>query len=60
METGLESRPFLRIQRINPRNGAPMWEHSQDRAPLDVQFERNTIRLVFRKEVQVLKYMSLR
>jgi outer membrane protein assembly factor BamB len=60
METGLESRPFLKIQRINPKNGYPMWEYSQERAPLDVQFDRNTIRLVFRKEVQVLKYMSLK
>jgi hypothetical protein len=32
-----------------------MWEHFQQRAPLDVRFDRNTIRLVFKKEVQVLR-----
>jgi hypothetical protein len=36
-----------------------MWEHFQQRAPLDIQFDRNTIRLVFRKEVQVLRFLAL-
>jgi hypothetical protein len=35
-----------------------MWEHFQQRAPLDVAFEKNTIRMVFKKEVQVLKFFS--
>ncbi|HOX58223.1 MAG TPA: PQQ-binding-like beta-propeller repeat protein [Candidatus Paceibacterota bacterium] len=50
---------FLSIKRINPKNGRVMWEHCQDRAPLDVRFDQNTIRLVFRKEVQVLRFLSL-
>jgi outer membrane protein assembly factor BamB len=50
---------FLSIKRINPKNGHVMWEHCQDRAPLEVQFDQNTIRLVFRKEVQVLKFLAL-
>ena len=50
---------FLSIKRINPKNGHVMWEHCQERAPLDVQFDRNTIRLVFRKEVQVLRFFAL-
>jgi outer membrane protein assembly factor BamB len=53
--TGFETQPYLRIRRINPKNGKEMWEHFQQRAPLDVEFDKNTIRLVFRKEVQVLK-----
>ncbi|SPE55666.1 putative Pyrrolo-quinoline quinone [Verrucomicrobia bacterium] len=57
--TGFETPPYVRIKRINPRNGRVMWEHFQQRAPLDVQFDRNSIRLVFRKEVQVLRYLSL-
>jgi hypothetical protein len=53
--TGFETPPYVRIRRINPKNGKEMWEHFQQRAPLDVEFDKNTIRLVFRKEVQVLK-----
>jgi hypothetical protein len=51
--------PYMRIKRINPRNGTPMWEHFQQRCPLDVQFDKNTIRIVFRKEVQVLRFLAL-
>ena len=50
---------FVRIRRINPRNGEIMWDYQQHGAPLDVQFSRNTIQFVFRKEVQVLKFLSL-
>ncbi len=55
-ETGFEKPPFIRIRRLNPKNGKEVWEHFQDRAPLDVRFDKNFIRLVFRKEVQVLKF----
>ena len=50
--------PHLSIKRLNPRNGHEMWEHYQQRAPVDVQFDKNTVRLVFKKEVQVLKCLS--
>jgi hypothetical protein len=49
----------LSIKRLNPKNGRVMWEHVQQRAPLDVQFDQNTIRLVFKREVQVLKFLAL-
>lgn len=55
-DTGFEASPYLRIRRINPRNGHEMWEYYQKRAPLDIAFEKNVIRVVFRKEVQVLKF----
>jgi hypothetical protein len=58
-ETGFETPPFVRIKRLNPKTGREMWEHFQQRAPLDVQFDRNTIRLVFKKEVQALKFLAL-
>jgi len=48
----------LRIRRISARNGHEVWEYFQQRAPLDIGFEKNTIRLVFRKEVQVLKFAT--
>ena len=55
-ETGFEKSPWMRIRRINANNGREVWEHYQDRAPLDIAFEGNTIRLVFKKEVQVLRF----
>jgi len=58
-ETGFERQPYLRIKRINPKNGRQMWEHFQQRAPVDVQFDKNSIRLVFKKEVQVLRFLAL-
>lgn len=57
-DTGFEKQPWLRIRRINSNNGRQVWEHFQDRAPLDIAFDKNTIRLVFKKEVQVLKFPS--
>ena len=48
----------MRIRRINPANGRVLWEYSQERAPLDVQFKDNAIQIVFKKEVQVLKFLS--
>jgi hypothetical protein len=59
-ETGYGGRPpFLKIKRLDPRAGRVLWEHFQERAPLDIQFDQNRIRLVFKKEVQVLRFLSL-
>jgi hypothetical protein len=55
---GYNDQPFMRLRRLNPRSGTVMWEHFQQRAPLDMEFDKNTIRLVFKKEVQVLKFLS--
>jgi len=54
----LQKPPYLRIARINPKDGRVMWEHYQDRAPFDVRFDQNSIELVFKKEVQVLHFLS--
>ena len=59
VQSGLETQPFFRLKRLDLRTGKDLWEHFQQRAPLDVRFDRNTIRLVFRKEVQVLKFFAL-
>ena len=56
--TGIQLPAFMRIRRINPANGRVLWEYSQERAPLDVQFKDNSIQIVFKKEVQVLKFLS--
>jgi outer membrane protein assembly factor BamB len=58
--TAILRRPaYLRIRRINSSNGKLMWEHFQKRAPLNVQFDQNSIELVFKNEVQVLRFLSL-
>ena len=50
--------PYFRIARINPKNGRILWEHYQDRVPFDVRFQDNSIELVFKREVQVLKFLA--
>jgi outer membrane protein assembly factor BamB len=50
--------PFLKIRRFSPSDGHVLWDYQQHRAPLDVKFNGNTINLVFKKEVQVLKFVS--
>lgn len=49
---------LMDIQRLNPKNGHAMWNYVQERAPLQIRFKGNLIELVFRKEVQVLKFLS--
>jgi outer membrane protein assembly factor BamB len=58
-DMALTKPPYFRIARIDPKNGRILWEHYQDRVPFDVRFQDNTIELVFKREVQVLKFISL-
>lgn len=58
-DTGFQQGPWLRIRRLSPSNGRELWEHYQERAPVDIGFDRNAIRLVFKKEVQVLRFPTL-
>lgn len=58
VETGLEKPSHIAIRRLDPGTGHMLWEHYQKRAPLDVKFDRNSILLVFKKEVQVLRFFS--
>ena len=58
IDTGFQRVAFLNIKRLNPKNGSVMWTHVQQRCPLDVKFDRNFIQLVFRKEVQGLKFLT--
>jgi len=55
----LQKPPYLRITRIDPANGRTLWDHEQDRCPVAVQFDQNQILLIFKREVQVLKFMVL-
>ena len=56
--TGIQLPAYLKIRRINPADGRELWDYEEDRAPLDVRFKDNSIELVFKKEVLVLKYLS--
>ena len=56
---GMEKPPYLRITRIDPQTGRTLWDHEQDRCPVAVQFENNKILLVFKREVQLLKFLTL-
>jgi outer membrane protein assembly factor BamB len=56
---GLEPKSHVWIRRLNSENGRVMWEHYQGRAPLDVRFNENSIQILFKKELQVLRYLSL-
>ncbi|HEY5911713.1 MAG TPA: PQQ-binding-like beta-propeller repeat protein [Verrucomicrobiae bacterium] len=58
VETGFEKGPFLRVKRLNPKNGHEIWEHFQQRAPVNIAIDKNTIRLMFKKEVQVLRSLE--
>ncbi len=56
---GLENPSYLKIIRINPGNGHEMWDHEEGRAPMNIRFDNNTISIVFKKEVEVLRFFSL-
>jgi hypothetical protein len=57
--SGLQKPAYFRIIRINPSNGHTMWFYNEGRAPVDIQFDQNTISIVLKKEVEVLHYYSL-
>ena len=51
--------PFVRVRRVDSGTGKILWNHVQERHPLDVRIDQNTFQLLFRKEVQLLKYIAL-
>jgi outer membrane protein assembly factor BamB len=55
---GVQTRPYVRIRRINPKDGQVLWDHFQQRGALDVKVHENTFQIVFKKEVQVLKFLA--
>lgn len=40
------------------QNGGVLQDYERDSCPVDVQFKDNTIELVFKRTVQVLKYVT--
>ena len=59
MTASLQKPPFLHISRIRPADGHILWEYADhDRCPIDVRFQENFIQLIFKREVQVLRYLT--
>ena len=54
----LQKPAYLHLARVRASDGHVIWEYQQDRAPVDVQFRDNTIEFVFKRDVQVLKYLT--
>lgn len=58
VETIFDVPAHIRIKRLDTSNGRIMWSHYQKRMPLDVRFDQNTIQILFKKEMQNLKFLS--
>jgi len=59
MTLSLQKPAFLRITRIRPSDGKIMWDYyDRNRCPVNWEFEDNSIQLIFKREVQVLRYLT--
>ncbi len=47
------------IRRLDPKTGKVVDDYGEPRCPLSVRFNGNIVELVFRKEVKVLKFLTL-
>jgi hypothetical protein len=60
MTASLQRLPYLRITRLRPSDGRIMWDYyDRERCPVNWSFDDNSIQLIFKREVQVLRYLSL-
>ena len=59
VKVGTRIPPHIRIKRLKPSTGDILWEHYEMRAPLDYHFDQNEIQLLFRKELEVLRFFTL-
>jgi len=59
MTASLQKPPYLYIVRIRPADGRILWEYyDRNRCPINVRFDDNSIELIFKREVQVLRYLT--
>jgi outer membrane protein assembly factor BamB len=56
--TGLETPSYVRVKRIDPEDGRIRWDYHKTRAPIAVHFDENQIQIVYKKEMQVLRYVA--
>jgi len=59
MAASLQKPAYLRITRIRPSDGRIMWDYyDRNRCPVNWDFDGNSIQLIFKREVQVLRYLT--
>ena len=59
MTASLQKPAFLHLMRLRPSDGRTMWDYyDRDRCPVNWSFEANSILLIFKREVQVLRYLT--
>jgi outer membrane protein assembly factor BamB len=56
---GLMKPALTRIIRLNSSNGQSDWQYDESLAAMNVQFDDNFIRIIFKKEVRVLHFLSI-
>ena len=60
MTASMQLPAYLRITRIRPSDGKIMWDYyDRNRCPVNWNFDGNSIQLIFKREVQVLRYLTL-
>ncbi|MGA2246509.1 MAG: PQQ-binding-like beta-propeller repeat protein [Verrucomicrobiota bacterium] len=59
MTASLQKPAYLRISRIRESDGRILWTYPDDRCPVNWSFDGNSILLIFKREVQVLRYLTL-
>ncbi len=59
MDIGVETPPYFRLRRIDPGSGRVLWARIEERVPVAMAFDQNLIRLVFKREVEILRFFSL-
>jgi hypothetical protein len=59
LTTVFVDKSAMDIRRLDPKTGKQLWDYPEARAPLSIRFKGNVIELVFRKEVKVLKFLTL-
>jgi len=59
LTTVFVDKSAMDIRRLDPKTGKTVWDYPEARAPLSIRFKGNVIELVFRKEVKVLKFLTL-
>jgi hypothetical protein len=48
----------LQLYRLDPETGQKVWDHYQRREPIAIDFHRNTIVVLFKQELQTLRFVS--
>jgi outer membrane protein assembly factor BamB len=56
---GLMKPAITRIIRLKPSDGQSDWQYDESLAAMNVQFDDNFIRIIFKKEVRVLHFLSI-